>query len=84
MAVINWTMVVRRGSWTEAELAVALAVVCSAAREREKEWSERVSGGRRQAGVPLRLASARRCHASHGAWHPRGGHELWPVGHGRV
>ena len=82
--MINWTKVVRRGSWTEAKLAVALAVVCSATREREKEWSERVSGGRRQAGAPLRLASARRRHAGHGAWHPCGGRELWPVGHGRV
>ena len=59
MAMINRTKVVRRGSWMEAELAVALAVVCSAAREREKEWSERVSEGRRQASAPLRLASAR-------------------------
>jgi len=58
--------------------------VCSAMTEREKEWSERVSGGRRQAGVPLWLASARRRHAGHGAWHPRSGHELWPVGHSRV
>ena len=40
MAVINQTMVVRRGSWTDAELVVALAVVCSAVREREKEGSE--------------------------------------------
>ena len=47
MAMINWTKVVRRGSWTEAELAVALAVVCLAVRDREKEGSERVSGGRR-------------------------------------
>ena len=30
MAVINRTKAVRLGSWTEAELAVALAVVCSA------------------------------------------------------
>ena len=82
--MINRTMVVRRGSWTEAELMVALAVVCSAAREREKEGSERVSGGRRQAGVPSRLASMRRRHAGHGAWHPHGGRELWSVGHGRV
>ena len=82
--MINRTKVVRRGSWTEAELAVALAVVCSAEREREKEWSERVSGGRRQAGVPLRLASARRGQGEQGAWWPRGDDGLTPVGHGRV
>ena len=62
MAVINWTMVVRRGSWTEAELVVALAVVCSAAREQEKErqMARRV----RRAGTRGALDAAGRARAS--------------------
>ena len=68
MAVINRTMVVRRGSWTEAELTVALAVVCSAAREREKEkWMASRSGRRAASSGGHR----QRRQASHGTW-PRG------------
>jgi len=54
MAVINRTKAVRLGSWTEAELAVALAVVCSA---KENSGFAR-AGERRRSGMAERVRRA--------------------------